>query len=210
MAEQEWPASKIGTLVRELTGRKTTTQLSETDLLARINDFYCWKLPAMMGHQPTETWFELTTQQGVSEYNVDNLMRVIMDPVTIDGDTILLEHNEQLFFARWPRSQTYTEAEPTECLLYDGILYLRAPPDAAYTFKCKTLKYFEPMADMNAEPVHPRWGPTIAYGAAIDVLVRAGQHQEADGLSNFFQSELLIASRPELQQLQMQRSVPRF
>lgn len=207
---QEWPASKIASLVRDLTGRKTQSQLSDSDLLERINDYYCWKLPVEMGRQPGETWFDLNTTQSVSEYNVHDRMRVIEDPVTIDGDPIRLFHNEQLFFSRWPRSQTYTEQEPTECLLFDGILYLRPPPDKAYAFKCKTLKYFKALASMSADPVHPRWGPAIAYGTAIDVLMRAGQHREAGTLANAYNAELLIAQRPELEQLQSQRTVPRF
>lgn len=209
----EWTLTKIKAKVRDLTGRPSTFQLSEADLLDYINAFYQYVLPNEIGLIDLETWFELETSGTDSgAYALDPQMQYITTPITIDGVPISFSQNPTLFFELFPRDaeDTALRQQPSHCLLYDRIIYLRPLADKTYTLKAAVGKRPDPFGEESGTPEDNAWGPFIAYGVAIDILSDNGEDDEVQAKSVGYEYHKENITRKQIFPLVGQRSIPRY
>ena len=94
--------------------------------------------------------------------------------------------------------------------MLDNYLYFRQVPDDAYTFKCRSVSKPDDFEDDTDTPSDNKWGPAIAYGAAIEFMRFKGE-LEGDELISMYRYYInsierkTIQSRPE-----GLRAAPRF
>lgn len=207
-----WTLAKIKTKVRSLTGRSSTGELSEADLLDAINNYYKYNLPVDLDINELNSFFEMTTEAGVGDVALDSDMLSITNPVTVDGDAIKLYMDVRYFFELYPRSDegSTTYDEPVSCLVYGRSFYLRPIPDSVYTIKAAVKKRPTALAEDTDRPLNDKWGPVIAYGSAVQILLDNGELSEASGLNGVGASLVKKNNRESLLMHLGQRSVPRF
>lgn len=207
-----WTLEKIKTKVRSLTGRTSTEELSEADLLDSINNYYVYNLPVDLDINELDSFFEMTTSAGVGDVALDSDMLSITNPITLDGDAIKLYMDVGYFFELYPRSDEGSDTydEPVACLVYDRSFYIRPIPDAVYTIKAAVKKRPTALAEDTDRPLNDKWGPIIAYGASVQILLDNGETSEAEILSSVGMSLVGKSNRESLLMHLGNRSVPRF
>lgn len=94
-----WELSEIRTLWRELTGRKTTSQISDANANKEINDYYVNRF----SHDARVDEFNVFFTQALSAtddgvYALGQNIDRLDDPVTINGRQIVLYRDRELFF----------------------------------------------------------------------------------------------------------------
>ncbi|MFX0200989.1 MAG: hypothetical protein ACFFCW_33130 [Candidatus Hodarchaeota archaeon] len=208
----EWTLTKIRAKIRKLTGRLSTSQLSDSELDDYINSFYQYLLPEELHLFELDTWYEISTVNGTGEYALDVNMRSVVSPVTIDGKPIALSFDPTYFFNLYPRNEeaTATKQEPTHCLVYDRIIYLRPIPDAVYVLRAAVPKRPNAMTQASDKPEDSAWGLFIAYGVAIDIHMDNGEKAEADEKVPYFEYLRGSIENKQLKQTELKRSIPRF
>jgi len=207
----DWTLTAIKAKVRKLSGRPSTAQLSDADLLNFINNFYRNSFPLLLDTKELEDWYTKTLSIGVSDYTLDEDYLNLDPPFTIDGATIDFYENPTLFYKLWPETQTYTNAKPSDVLLYDRKLTFRPPPDlATYVFKAACIKKPTAFAGADDKPPNQNWGPVVSYGAAIDIYMDNGEISEANGLNSGFAFFLGIVNKHHKKYLTGVRSIPHY
>ncbi len=117
---------RIQNTIRNITGRKSTNQLSTAGLNNFINDFYLYDFPERLKTLELEGWFRFMTEPNVSRYplagsfssgrpNVAPLSTAIQEdtilrddiyfvnqPAYIDGYEISLMQDSETFYRYWP------------------------------------------------------------------------------------------------------------
>jgi len=209
-----WTVTRIKAKIRELTGRPSTSQISDADLLDKINDFYVEILPQEVSVHEFTAYFEFDTVDGTGTKAlsaIDSSIINVVPPIYVDGDQVNFWIDDNVFFQQYPHSNT-DEAEPSDILLFGNTLYLRPIPDAAYTVKVKTTVH-KPTAftaDANT-PEDNKWGPFIAYGTSIEILQAAGENQAADELKDLYSFHQHSITTKYIQQIPAgKRSTPGF
>ncbi len=100
MADQKtWKLSEIRDLWRELTGRRSTSQISDVDVNEEINDYFVNHFP----HDAKVNEFDVFFTQAMSAtddgiYSLASNIDRLDDPVTINGREIVLYRDRELFF----------------------------------------------------------------------------------------------------------------
>ena len=97
---------RIQNSIRNITGRKSTNQLSVARLNNFINDFYLYDFPERLKTLQLEGWFRFMTQPNVSRYPLSGSFssgRPSEAPLStaIQEDTILLD---DIYFVNQPAS----------------------------------------------------------------------------------------------------------
>lgn len=206
-----WTLSRIRERIRELTGKPDTSQISNEEILARVNDFYINILPSEIDCQPLRSWYEFDTVDGTGTQTLPSTVIAVEDPVFLDGDEINFWTDDKLFYALYPFSFT-DEQEPSDILLDGRTLYIRPIPDGIYTIKIRA--YLQPGVELSDDadvPTDDQWGPFIAYGVSIEMLQADGDTQQANELVGLykFQKENIIAKN--IRQIPVtKRANPRF
>lgn len=213
-----WTLENIITLVRDLTARPSTNQVSDAVLTTYINDYYQIVLPFEVDAPDLKGWFTQALTHADGEYSVPDTVHILRNPMTIDdgdGDAvgeIKFTQDEIDFKSRWPDDTSRAEGVPQEVLLYNGTLYFMPIPDdaATYTFKCA--KIIKPTAlSTGASPLQDEWGRLIAYGAAITYLADHNQATKAAEHTAMYSSVLTILNRPyAMQKIAHARIKPEF
>ena len=208
----DWTLAKIKSKVRALTGRPTTNQLTEAELLDYINNYYQYTLPDELDPNELIDWFELTTISGQGSYTVDAEMISLKPPVTIDGVVIDYYTDEGLFFELYPRNDEGADTydEPLGLLVYDRVIYLRPIPDAGYALRVQSKNRPDPLVDDTDLPDDSKWGPLIAYGVAIDIHMDGSEQDEASEKIPIYKELLSSCVRKNLYNWIGVRAVPRF
>lgn len=96
-----WELSEIRTLFRELTGRKSTQQITDVNVNKEINDYYVHHFPSDAEVDEFDVFFTQAlsaTDDGV--YTLAQNIDRLDDPVTINGRRIVLYRDRELFFGR--------------------------------------------------------------------------------------------------------------
>lgn len=209
-----WIGSEIVTKVRNITGEKTAEDITDADLLNRINDYYRNLFPLEVYVSDFEGWFTETFTDGDGDYDVSQDYLRLETPMTIlDSDDVYstptFYQDKDEFFHLYPEEVTPTEDRPAALLLCDNVLYPRPVPDASYTFKAACIK--KPTAlTLTTAPPSLRWGPAIAYGTAIEMLMEDNS-DEADELTPIYRYFLnKISQKKIMQKAVNQRATPRF
>jgi len=206
----DWTLAEIKAKVRQLTGRPDTAQLSEANLKNYINRFYRNTFPLILPTSELEGWYEKTLTASIDEYDLDEEYLTLDVPYTIDGNPVDFYENPSRFYQLWPESQTWQEAQPYSVLFYGRKLLFRPPPDKAYDFKAACIKRPTAFDQETDKPLNQAWGPAIAYGAGIDILMDAGETNEAQALSTGLGLILKTIDQGEIRDLTDRRSIPRY
>ncbi len=212
-----WKLSEIRTKVRELTGQLDTAQISDSDLDALINDFYCNHFPLDVYVSELEGWFTQATASGDDgEYDVSAEVILLDTPMTLkDSDDVLSDvkfyQDKDKFFDLYPEDPNAVEGRPAAALLYGSVLYLRPKPDEVYTFRAAAIQKPPELSTDDSAPLDVRWGPILAYGTAILMKSEEGDMDGAADLSKVFKILTILINRKKLKQKSInQRAVPRF
>ena len=206
-----WTVSRIKTKIRELTGRPSTGQISESDLLDKINDYYVDVLPGEVDLNNPEGWYEFNTSDGTGTQALPTTVLAVSPPVFSDGDQINFWTDNGEFFLQYPFSDA-NEAEPLDVLEYGRELYLRPIPDATYAIRIAA--ELQPTAAFTQDtdtPTDNQWGPVIAYGVSIEILQNNGEDEEAKRLEDMYMFHKSSVSSKNLKQIPAgTRAAPRF
>lgn len=212
-----WKRSEIATKVRKITGKLTTEDISASALNDRINDYYRNVFPLEVYVAELENWFTQTTTTGIGEYAVSQDYARLDTPMTIlDADDILTTvkfyQDKDEFFNLYPEDPSAVEGKPAATLLYGGVLYFRPVPDlSTYDFKAACTKKPDVLSGDDSVPPDVRWGPAIAYGTAIEILIEDNDRDAANELMPIYQYFLSRISQKKMVQRNVnQRAVPRF
>jgi len=211
-----WTLAEIRAKVREITGELTTEDIEDADLNNRINDFYRNIFPLEVYVAEFEDWFtQATADEDGGEYTVSqDYLRLMTPMTTMDSDDVLATvkfyQDKDEFFHLYPEEADPTEARPAAALLYGGKLYLRPEPDAIYTFRAACIKKPDALTESTA-PVDVRWGPCIAYGTAIEMLMEDMDKPAAEELAPIYEYfQKMVSQKKLVQKAINQRATPRF
>jgi hypothetical protein len=78
----DWTLAQLRAKVRELTGQRSTSQLSDADLTDKINDFYCNVFPDEVELPELKGFYSFSTVQGDGEYALPSTVLRIKKPIT--------------------------------------------------------------------------------------------------------------------------------
>jgi len=209
--------SDIKTKVRNLTGHKSTNDLSDAKLLDYINRYYQLIFPLEVRPYELRTWFEFDTVDGTDEYDLTSATYLfedgyltLEDPVTLDGDSLNLYLDAGEFYGKWPESTTYDEGVPTDVLFYAEKLIFRLIPDDAYTAKFASWKRPDALANDTDYPMQEEWGPLICYGASREIAEDYGDAETLQKIEHLYrQHKTRLANKVHFQNIN-QRSIPKF
>lgn len=206
-----WTLARIRSKIRELTGKPSTSQLSDAEILLRVNDFYINILPSEVDCKPLRGWYDFSTVDGTGTQVLPASAIAVEGPVFLEGDEINFWTDDKLFYSMYPFS--YVEEQQPNDLLIDGrTLYIRPIPDAEYDIKIRA--YLQPGTAFSTDastPSDDQWGPLIAYGAAIDILQDDGDKGGADDLVPLYNFHKSNISAKNIRQTPIdRRSAPRF
>jgi hypothetical protein len=205
--------AEIKAKIRKLTGKPSTGQISETNLLAEINKFYQYTFPQEAQIKAFEQHVAFNTVDGTGTKEVsaiDSSIINVTGPVYVDGDEITFWTDHQLFFQEYPLSST-EEGKPNDVLLFNGTLYIRPTPDDVYAIKLNSTFDVPTELGANDSPQDPQWGYMIAYGTAIEILSNSGDKLTADEhtpLYKFYRAR--VREKQTQKEPTGQRAAPRF
>ena len=98
-----WTLAETRTKFRDLIGRKTTGQLTDSDANDEINDYYRNQFPFDVDDQFFKAWLTQTltaTDNGI--YDLDESVLVVQEPVKINGAVQIFTMDNTLFFEEFP------------------------------------------------------------------------------------------------------------
>lgn len=205
-----WTLADIRSRVRNLTGKQSTTRLSDTVLDSHANNFYQNHIPEQVSPTELQAFFTLETASGVGEYAVDPDMRAIFPPAWVDELQAQLTHDPTWFFDAYPDRSNQPYQQPRALLLFDRTFWVGPIPDGKYTIKVIALARPTALSAAGDSPIDQRWGEAIAVGAAMLVLRNEADHDEATKLSGLLDYELNLIRQTNTLSLQGVRPSPRF
>lgn len=211
---------KIKSRVRRITGRVSTTQISDAELLEYINEYYCYELPNEI--KP----FELNATKTVaipsgtdtlaaSYFGLGDDNYVIDAPAYIDDFRLRITLNPEEFYDRWPEAitgiTTTTVGRPIDALLYNDEVIFRPVADTDYTMTYDVTLRPQPFTGVGTEyPLDESWGNVIAYGAAKNLLQDAGESEILPHVSAVYMQHANIVMRRFHDQNINQRAKPKY
>ncbi len=211
---QTWTLAEIRAKVRVLTGRPTTTQISNTDIDDYVDNYYRNVLPLQTQATEFDKYsssggFTGTTVAGTGEYALGADVYGIKEPLILDSETIPLSHDIKSFLEDFPPSNT-TQTKPTHGLLWERKLYLRPLPDAAYTFEAPKIDKPDSLSGDSSQPIDELYGPALAYGAAIDIHLDKGETEQASEKVPILESYISLIFRKDVIAEIGRSAVPNF
>lgn len=212
----DWTLSQIRTKFRQVTGQLSTSQLSNDDVDEKINDFYLNVFPGEVQASELKGFYSFNTIDGTGEYTKPSTVFDINRPLTIDdgdGDAVGklgLWRNKEDFFDLYPEDDSADENTPVDMLLYGNTFYLRPIPDDVYTIKMAAVQKPTELSADDSVPTNPKWGPVIAYGAAIQMLTEQKDWDAVEKYTSVYQFYLNLVNRDDLAQRSNLRSRPSF
>lgn len=204
-----WDLQTLRTEFRALTGRPDADHITDDAIDARLNAFYQHQFPDEASLHEFEGFTTFVTVAGTETYSQPGTVLSLNLPLTImDSDNVVSPLDLYTDVARYKEDypddahdESAERNQPEALLLLGRTFYLRPVPDAVYTIKYLS-RSTQPTAlsgDSDV-PDDEKWGPLIAHGAAIELLMVAGQNDEADGLKNMYTFYRQSIARKQLQQ----------
>ena len=96
--------SEIRSLVRILTGKPSTSQITDTVLDTKINEYYQEHFPLQAKVDLLQGWFtQATSPTDSGEYTVSTDVLELDNPVTVNGTKITFYRNKETFFDLHPK-----------------------------------------------------------------------------------------------------------
>lgn len=202
---------KMQTDFRKITGKRTTSQISDADVKDKLNLFYRLMLPRLISPPEFKGWYTFSTVASTGEYSLPATVISISGPAYLDDERIDFYTDKEAFFDEYPMDET-DEDSPLGVLLFDRTLYVRKIPDDAYTVKLRMVSSTptELVADGDM-PENELWGKLIVYGAAIELLSDDQDMEAVDNLSPLFKQYKALVNSDIVDQYPIgMRSVPAF
>jgi hypothetical protein len=194
-----WTPTELVSVFRDLTGRKSYNQISGTDILSKINQYYQHVFPLEAGFAIPElkTWLTFDTVASTGEYDIATAGDVTFPitfplPTFISYDTLCIQPpfyinnvqatfytDSEKFYSEYPLDYD-TEGVPVDVLRRGNSLVLRPIPDDAY--ECRVIREVLPeaLSPSDEYPVNPIFAPMIVYGSAIMFLSSKGEQDDAE------------------------------
>ena len=175
-----WTVEQVISKFRDLTGRKSSNQISDANILIEINHYFQHVFPDEVNIHEFSGWYQFNTVDGTGFQAIpDDYIRVV-PPAYVDNKEATFWTDVQRFYENYPHDYT-TEDVPIDILLEDRTLILRPIPDAVYAAKIRMLSSI-PSALTTGALDNPKWGPTIAFGTSIQFLMDKGEKDVAEEL----------------------------
>ena len=137
--------AEIRAKFREFTGLAKTTNMSDNDCDARINDYYVNRFPHDGRVDEFDIWITqelLATDSG--EYTIDDEIDRLDDPVTIDGNEIQLIRDREEFFGYFPLRDEQFVTAPTVAI---GSTDSAKVKNSAFAYKINNYTYQKASAE---------------------------------------------------------------
>lgn len=209
---RQWTLENIRTEARKLSGRMSSTGLTDTNLDGYINEFYQNVLPGILGVHEFESFdtFTLTIDDGDYDIDadIDRDIRVICSPTTVAGNEVTLYTDPDDFYEIWPISgDPYDSGDVQDVLIIGRSIVFRPPPDSADEFKFLS-KRVSPAALTDGDyPTDRRWGMLIAAGAAKILMEEKGE--DTSSVLTIIEEQKTIFTREKVQMYQKTRTSKR-
>jgi len=108
MANFTWVLSEIRTRFRELTGRSSTSDISNDDVDALINDYYQNYFPEdALVTNFDEFFTEALAATDSGEYTIDQTVVKLMEPMSIGTNQLTFYQDRDYFFSDYPLDEQY-------------------------------------------------------------------------------------------------------
>ena len=210
----DWTLADIRGLVRSLTGKPSTQQVTDEVLNEKINHFYRNEFPTLSGMADLVFWCTMNTVANMGNYPVDINMIALQEPLWLDNGTgfkrIWYTLDRLLFFANYSPDMDEQTGVPAAGLFDSGTLYLRPIPDGVYAVKIPALGRPLALSDDGDKPVDPAWGYAIAVGTAINIKVEDGDLEGAEALAPLLRSKLNMVVAKDIFAHTEKRAYPSF
>jgi len=172
-----WTVEQVISKFRDLTGRKSTNQISDANILIEVNHYFQHIFPDEVHIHEFAGWYDFNTVDGTGSQAIPDDYIRITSPVYVDDEEVTFWTDVQRFYEEYPHDYT-TEDLPSDILLLDRTLIIRPIPDDVYAVKLRSLSSI-PSALTTGNLDNPKWGPTIAYGSSIMFLMDKGEQDVA-------------------------------
>jgi hypothetical protein len=220
-----WTVTRITDAIRNLTGKQSTSQISDADILLKINDFYQLQLPVEIQPPELRGWCETVDADGGSsaltdgtrEYVMPDTVASIYSPCYLhitDGSgtvtyyRISLYNDPGEFYNLYPEDMT-EENVPDAVMVIDRGFVFGPIPDSTYAIKFRC--WNKPTALTSGAPTNDAWGPLIVYGTAINLMYESAQVDEANKLAGMYKYHKHICIAEKLRSIPVgHRAMPRF
>jgi len=204
--------SDVADIVKKVTGR-TDQSVSVNTIYDYINDFYQHIAGQEVRLFENNSFYTFNTVASTDEYSIDLSTigySILKDPVYVDGYRVSFYVHPEVFFAKWPETQTYDEQRPEDVLWYDNKLTFRAPPDDAYEVKIAAYTINAELDDASDNLQEDYWFRYIAYGAAIDLLADSGEFDKVSQVMPIFERYKSIVNARTYTQLKETKTIRNF
>lgn len=153
-----WKLSEMRSYFRQLTGRPSTGQISDTNANIELNDYYVHHFP----HDAKVDEFDVFYTQALSAtdsgiYSLAQNIDRLDDPVTINGREIVLHRDREVFFENYKDEQFITD--PTLVIGTDDTAKVKHS-DFSYEIQSKSYSKASSEVDLTGDAV-----PAGLYGA---------------------------------------------
>lgn len=188
-----WTVAQIISKFRDLTGRKSTNQISDADILIEVNHYYQYVFPVESKIKEFKGWYTFNTVDGTGYQDLPDSILSITYPTYVDNDPAIFWTDIERFYEEYPHDYV-TEDVPTNILLFDRRLILRPIPDAIYEARLRKTSSI-PDALVTGDIDNSIYGPAIAYGSSILFLADKGEKDIAEEHSSVYQYHLGVVRR---------------
>ncbi len=104
----------------------------------------------------------------------------------------------------------FNPGRPQAVLMFNNQLQFFPVPDTAYRFQCKAYKVVDPLVNATDRPPLDEWGPTIAYGAARNIIADFGENDAYAETTALYKEQVAYTLVRTEQTLLNTRSAPDF
>jgi hypothetical protein len=203
-----WTMTKLISTFRDLTGRKSTSQISDVDIIDYLNRYYRYVYPLEVVTPELKGWYTFDTVASTGSQDINDEVLDIKNPIYIDNDRATLWTDEDRFYQEYPLDYD-TEAKPTDILLFDRTLIIRPIPDDAYEVRLRCHLMLDEISgdfpfvfpfSFDDSPYLGLWCPAVAYGSAILFLNQKGESDIGQELVPTYKYFLNLLERYEIRQ----------
>lgn len=187
-----WTVAKILTTWRNLTGRKSTNQISDSGILDYLNMYWQYILPVETITPELKGWYTFNTTASTGSKDINDQLFSIMNPVYVNDVEVTLWTDEKRFYEEYPLDYD-TEDVPTDLLLFDRSIIMRPIPDDSYEVRLRAQKLVSAITasdlpfTFDESPYIGLWAPAVAYGGAVIYLSEKGESELVAELSPIYQ-----------------------
>lgn len=183
-----WSVEQIISTFRDLTGRRSSNQISDADILVKINHYYQYVFPLEANITEFKGWYTFNTVASTGSQALPETILSVSPPVYSNDDPATLWTDEERFYSEYPHDYA-TEDIPVDILLFDRTLILRPIPDDAYEIRLRKTSSI-PDALTTGSLDNSLFGPAIAFGSSIMFLCEKGEKDIADEHGSIYQYHL--------------------